>query len=189
MSNLALITSYRRSLALRFTCHTGFSLLFEVGVRPPHDGIRRMGRPNLWGALAADERQDQRPLRLTPTRRPREDIFCRSRSRHLLDGGFPAFSVAGSDNRRNRGAVLAPPELAAINPHPVQNYSQTPGDREDRSTHPASLGHSHAPCLQPRPFFAASKQCMCCRVEHRAQQGVATFGHPAFTVGLARLVA
>jgi len=26
-------------------------------------------------------------------------------------------------------------------------------------------------------------------VEHRAQQGIATFGHPAFIVGLARLVA
>jgi len=54
MSSLALITSYRRRLALRLTCHTGLSLLFEVGVRPPHDGMRRMGRPNLSGALAAD---------------------------------------------------------------------------------------------------------------------------------------
>src|SRR6266481_2795421 len=52
MSSLALITSCRRALALRLTCHTGLSLLFEVGVRPPHDGMRRMGRPNLWGALA-----------------------------------------------------------------------------------------------------------------------------------------
>jgi hypothetical protein len=48
------ITSYRRCLALRLTCHTGLSLLFEVGVRPPHDGMRRMGRSNLWGALAAN---------------------------------------------------------------------------------------------------------------------------------------
>jgi len=75
MSRLALITSCRRRLALRLTCHTGLSLLFEVGVRPPHDGMRRMERPNLSGALAADERQDQRPLRTHPTRRPREDIF------------------------------------------------------------------------------------------------------------------
>jgi hypothetical protein len=30
----------RRRLALRLTCHTGLSLLFEVGGRPPHDGIR-----------------------------------------------------------------------------------------------------------------------------------------------------
>ena len=51
--------SYCRRLALPLTCHTGLchtglSLLFEVGVRPPHDGMRRMGRPNLWGAFAAD---------------------------------------------------------------------------------------------------------------------------------------
>jgi hypothetical protein len=30
---------------------------------------------------------------------------------------------------------------------------------------------------------------MCRFVEHRAQQGIATFGHPAFIVGLAGLVA
>src|SRR6266852_3572725 len=54
---------------------TGLSLLFEVGAEPPHDGIRRMGRFNLSGALAADWRQDRRTLRTHPTRRPREDIF------------------------------------------------------------------------------------------------------------------
>src|SRR6516162_4999562 len=159
MSSLALITSYRRRLALRLTCHTGFSLLFEVGVRPPHDGMRRIGRPNLSGALAADKRQDQRALRTLPTRRPREDIFLPKQNALIsLTAVFPAFSASGSGNRRNRGVVLAPPELATIDPHPVQNDSQTSGDRDDRSTHPASLGHSQAPCLQPRPFCAASKQ-------------------------------
>jgi hypothetical protein len=54
MSSLALITSHRRRLRFSSPVITGLSLLFEVGVRPPHDGIRRMGRPNLWGALAAD---------------------------------------------------------------------------------------------------------------------------------------
>src|SRR4029077_20222366 len=149
MSSLALSPHTALRLVLRLTCHTGLSLLFEVGVRPPHDGMRRMGRPNLSGALAADERQDQRPLRAHPTRRPREDIFLPKQNALIsLIAVSPAFSVAASGNRRKRGAVLAPPELAAINPHPVQNDSQTPGDRDDRSTHPASLGHSHAPCLQ-----------------------------------------
>jgi hypothetical protein len=55
MSSLALIASYRRRLALGLTCHTGLSLLFEVGVRPPHDGIRRMGRPNQQGMCLVDE--------------------------------------------------------------------------------------------------------------------------------------
>src|SRR5215472_17056915 len=177
------------SCASAHLSHTGLSLLFEVGVRPPHDGIRRMRRPNLSGALAADERQDQRPLRTHPTRRPREDIFL-PKQNALISLTVVFFVLrGGSGNRRNRGAVLPPPELAAIDPHPVQNDSQTPGDRDDRSTHPASLGDSHAPCLQPRPFCAASKQYMCRLVEHRAQQGIATFGHPAFIVGLARLVA
>src|SRR5215469_13972527 len=43
MSRLTLITSYRRGLALRLTYHTGLSLLFEVGVRPPLDGMRGWG--------------------------------------------------------------------------------------------------------------------------------------------------
>src|SRR6516225_8093080 len=133
---------------------------------------------------------DQPALRTHPTRRPREDIFLPKQNALIsLTAVFPAFSAAGSGNCGNRGAVLTPTELATVDPHPVQNHSQTPGDRDDRSTHPASLSHSHAPCLQPRPFPAASKQCMCRLVEHRAQQGIATFGHPAFIVGLARLVA
>src|SRR5260370_3662071 len=54
---------------------TGLLLVFEVGVEQAHDGIRRMGRHNLPGALAADQRQDRRTLRTHPTRRPREDIL------------------------------------------------------------------------------------------------------------------
>ena len=59
-------------------CHpvpTGLVLLFEVGARPPHDGMRRMGRYNLRDGLAANQQQDRRSLRTHPTRRPREDIF------------------------------------------------------------------------------------------------------------------
>jgi hypothetical protein len=53
----------------------GLLLLFEVGAEPPHDGMRRMERYNLSGALAAGRRQDRRTLRTHPTRRPREDLF------------------------------------------------------------------------------------------------------------------
>src|ERR1700756_4579368 len=117
MSSLALSSHTAPRLVLRLTCHTGLSLLFEVGVRPPHDGMRRMGRPNLSGPLAADERQDRRRPRNHPTPRPREDIFLPKQNRYLLDGGSPAFSAAASGNRRDRGVVLAPPELATIDPH------------------------------------------------------------------------
>ena len=53
-------------------------------VRPPHDGLRRMGRYNLTGALAAGQQQDRRTLRTPPTRRPREDIFLPEQIRYLL---------------------------------------------------------------------------------------------------------
>src|SRR4029077_14203640 len=39
---------------------------------------------------------------------------------------FPALSAAGSGNRRCGGAVLAPAELATVDPHPVQNHGQAP---------------------------------------------------------------
>ena len=85
--------------------------------------------------------------------------------------------------------MLAPAELATVNPHPVQNHGQAPSDRDDGSTHPAPLGYPYTPRLQPRPFPAMGKQGMCRLVEHRTQQSVATFGHPAVIVGLAGLVA
>ena len=75
-SSSGLMTSCGHPFALRLLSgHTGLSLLFEVGVRPPHDGMRRMGRYNLNRALAANQRQERETLRTHPTRRPREDIF------------------------------------------------------------------------------------------------------------------
>src|SRR6202040_2823612 len=118
---------------------------------------------------------------LTPPVVPVGTSFCRSRMRYLLA------DISG--NRRSGGAVLAPAELATVDPHPVQNHGQAPGDRDDGSTYPAPLSHPHAPRLQPRPFTAVGKQYLCRLVEHRAQQGVATFGHPAIIVDLAGLVA
>src|SRR5215831_20985057 len=154
MSSLVLISDHLRRFALLLSCHTRLSLLFEVGVRPPHDGMRRWGGPICGAPLPQISGRISRHYELTPPLVPVRTFFCRSRTRYLLDG-FPVFFAAASGNRGNRDAVLlAPPELATIDPHPVQNDSQTPGDRDDRSTHPASLGHAHAPCLQPRPFPA-----------------------------------
>ena len=76
-----------------------------------------------------------------------------------------------------------------MNPHPVQNHGEATGDGDDGSTYPAPLSHPHAPRLQPRPFFGAGKHSLCCLVEHRAQQGIATFGYTAIIVDLAGLVA
>jgi hypothetical protein len=63
---------------------TGLLLLFEVGAEPPHDGMRRMGRFNLWGALAAGRRRVGRRYELTPPVVPVRTFFCRSRTRYLL---------------------------------------------------------------------------------------------------------
>jgi hypothetical protein len=68
--------------------NTRLSLLFEVGVRPPHDGMRRMGRPNLSGTLAADCGRISGRYELTPPVVPVRTFFRRSRTRDLLDGGF-----------------------------------------------------------------------------------------------------
>jgi hypothetical protein len=92
--------------------------------------MRRVGRYNLRDGLAADPRQDQPTLRTRPTRRPREDIFLPEQNALSL---AYSFSVAGSGNRRNGGAVLAPAELATVDPHPVQNHGQAPRDRDDGS--------------------------------------------------------
>ena len=69
-----------------------------------------------------NQRQERETLRTHPIHRPREDIFLPKQN--ALTAVFPAFSAAASGNRRNRGAVLAPPELATIDPHRLINLSQ-----------------------------------------------------------------
>src|SRR5215471_10934240 len=65
---------------------TGLVLFFEVGARPPHDGMRRMGPYNLRDSLAANQRQDRQSYELTPPVVPvrtfsvaRIYIFCLTR--------------------------------------------------------------------------------------------------------------
>jgi hypothetical protein len=76
------------------------------------------------------------PLMLSK-RGPADRAECQSRGQ----GGVDAVP---SSERLGR---LAHPTPAVIGP----------GDRDDRSTHPASLSDAHAPCLQPRPFPAANQ--------------------------------
>jgi hypothetical protein len=67
--------SCRYPLALRRMTPHGALASLRGRRKPPHDGMRRMGRCNLRDGLAAGRRQDRRTLRTHPTRRPREDIF------------------------------------------------------------------------------------------------------------------
>jgi hypothetical protein len=74
-SSSALITSCRHPFALQLMMPHGALASLRGRRKPPHDGMRRVGRYNLRDGLAADQRQDQPTLRTHPTRRPREDIF------------------------------------------------------------------------------------------------------------------
>ena len=75
VSSVGLISSGLCPLAFRLMMPHGALASLRGRHKPPHDGMRRMGRYNLSGGLAAGRRQDRRTLRTHPTRRPREDIF------------------------------------------------------------------------------------------------------------------
>jgi hypothetical protein len=77
---LALKTSCRHPLRSGPMIPHGALASLRGRCRPPHDGMRRMGRNNLTGALAADRRQVRRTLRTHLTHRPREDIFLPKRN-------------------------------------------------------------------------------------------------------------
>ena len=110
-------------------CHpvpTGLVLLFEVGARPPHDGMRRMGRYNLRDGLAANQRQDRQSLRTHPTRRPREDIFLPKQNalspclqflrRRFRQPQEPRCCPCSSGTRYRRPTSGAEPQPAAWRP-------------------------------------------------------------------------
>ena len=164
-------------------------LLFEVGAEPPHDGMRRMGRYNLWSALTTVRRQDLQSLRTHPTHRPREDIFLpkqNSLSPCRIFCLLPRRVGSGSVK-----TVRCPCSSGTRYREPICGAEPRRGDGRRRRWLDVSapLSHPHAPRLQPRPFFGAGKHSLCCLVEHRAQQGIATFGYTAIIVDLAGLVA
>jgi hypothetical protein len=159
VSSSSLMTSCCHPFSLRLMTQHGALASLRGRHKPPHDGMRegwggticRASLPLVGGRIGG-------PYELTPPVVPVRTFCCRSRTRYLLACNFPAFSADGSGNPRSGGAVLLPAELAAINPHPVQNHGQAPSDRDDGATYPTPLSHPDAPRLQPRPFPAVSKQ-------------------------------
>src|ERR1700720_3171189 len=145
VSSSARITSCRHPFALQLMMPHGALASLRGQRKPPHDGMRRMGGTICRAPPPLISGTGGGRYELTPPVVPVRTFFCRSGTGYLRDCSLPAFSVAGSGNRRNRGSVLAPAELATIDPHPVQDHGQSPGDRDDGSTYPAPLSHPHAP--------------------------------------------
>jgi hypothetical protein len=137
VSSSARITSCRHPFALQLMMPHGALASLRGRRKPPHDGMRRWAVQSVGRPLPLISGRGGGHYELTPPVVPVRTFFCRSRTRYHLACNFPAFSAAGSGNRSNRGAVLAPAELATFDPHPVQNHGQAPGDGDDGSTHPA----------------------------------------------------
>ena len=101
VSSSALITSCRHPFALQLMMPHGALASLRGRRKPPHDGMRRVGRYNLRDGLAADQRQDQPTLRTHPTRRPRGDIFLPEQNalspcRHFLRSPPPVQATIGA---------------------------------------------------------------------------------------------
>ena len=158
---------------MSFPWATRFSSRSALG--PPHDGVRRARRPNLFRDL-----QGSRPLAPASKRdrlahRPHgDDLF---RWCGFLHGSWFASSGRSTcdclDGRSNV-VFLAKAELGIVDPHAMQDRRELAGDRDASSRHPAMFGDLHAPCSQGRPFLAANEQRVGGFVERRAHQFIAT---------------
>ena len=58
---------------------TGLVLLFGAGAKPPHDGIRRMGRANLHRDLNRERLESSKCAILTPSIVPVRDVVPQAR--------------------------------------------------------------------------------------------------------------
>ena len=80
---------------------------------------------------------------------------------------------------------MAPAEVGAVRPHPVQYDSEAACDGEDCSPHTPALRELLPPDLEPRPIPALGQQALCCFVRHRSQHAVARLGDAAVIVDVA----
>src|SRR6266851_4223460 len=95
-------------------------------------GSEGWGGNNLNRALAANQRPERGTLRTHPTRRPREDIFLPEQNAlSPLPAVFLRSPPPVQTQATVRTAALSffQRNSLPIDPHPVQNHSQAPGDR------------------------------------------------------------
>ena len=116
---------------------TELVLLFEVGVWPPRDGLRRMECFNLSGAHAANAAGSaaiaNSPHPSSPRGHPSAETDLRIRT--CLSG--------------HSGGAVAPAEVGAIDPYTMENDGNAPGKCYSRAPHAASLCSPYGPGLEP----------------------------------------
>ena len=164
----------------------GHSLLFAVGAWPPHDGVRRAWRPNLFHGVgdivAAVETLSGIAAPIVPM-----GTISAARSEARLS--FSWSSPSGWTSGGGCGRRLAEAEVGIVAPHPVQDDAEFARHRDPGAGHAAAASHLHAPDTQARPFRAAHEQGVRRLVKRGARELVAATADPALDVGLTRLVA
>jgi hypothetical protein len=114
----------------------GLSLLVEVGIKPLHDGMRRMGRYNLLAGSLPLSAEGSADLTNSPhPSSPWGHVSVRAERVFSLPAVF-AFFPAGSGNCKSAALTLLQRNSLPVEPHPVENYGQGPGDRDDGSRIP-----------------------------------------------------
>jgi len=130
-------------------------------------------------------RQRLRTLRSHPTHRPRGDLLLPRQNWLVLVLSWQRSAGLGAGGHIH----AAPAEVGAIDPHPMEDHREPPGDRNDGTPHPAPLRHPQAPGLEPGPGPTLRQHGLSGLVQHRPQHGVAALRDAAVIVGFAGLVA
>lgn len=125
----------------------GCTLLFAVGAWPPHDGVRKARRLNLFHDLvdlSADgfETLNEIILPFVPT-----GTICFTFQANLFSRQRPlAFSRSRPIGGRSR--LFAEVEFGFVAPHPMQNDREFACDGDARTRHAAAFGELQAPGAQ-----------------------------------------
>jgi len=150
-------------------------LLFEIGSKPPQDGVRQFRRYNLYRALGRPEPGVLDIIRSRLNRVPAGDIVRR-------EGGTQEPLLRGGD------LLADPPELGLVGPKPVQHDSELARDGHEGAAQTSSFGDGHAPGFEGRPSMSPGKDTQRGLIERLADHTVAALADPPASIDLARSV-
>lgn len=125
---------------------------------PPHDGVRRARRLNLFHDLAdlgsAGSGYSTRSPHPSSSRNDRVSPFG---AKALFVFLAPLICLG---SRRQCGGLLSKAELGRVGPHAMQDDGELAGDCYPGPRHAAAFGNVHAQGAQARPFLRAHEQRM-----------------------------